>query len=380
MLGAALLAAACSGGSGGTAHPTLTISPPGPVTVYVGRSQLFTVVTNPPGLSLVWTSSAPSIVSVDQSGVATAVMEGSATVTATIAGGAASASAHVDAKWIGPRNPSFEAGVACVTGQLDRPACADQWSNVNACDGMNFCPVCVQKQAMGLEPGLPTNGVSFLWCDYNSGVIQDGVDFGPATSMTFDWSFGSRCMIGCGGFNASLTFQNNGTTTLWSQHIPFTGAPLTTTTIPIPPNLGVGRLTFKFEWDATGLAPLPLGIDNLRLGFDTTSDGGAPDLSVPDLAPAGDLATPTGDLAMPVGTWSTCLSPTASVQTCDAYCTSVGKHCANICLTPAGNATGGAAAWIGGQSCASTNSGVSTCNFTWNDSIGAPPRWECCCY
>jgi hypothetical protein len=378
ILSATLLAAACNSGSNPNNQPppTLTISPPGPVTVYVGRSQSFTVVTNPPGLSLVWTSSAPSIVSVDQSGVATAVMEGSATVTATIAGGAASAAAQVAAKWIGPRNPSFEAGVACNTGILDRPACADQWTNINACDGMNACQVCVQKQSM-LEPGMPSSGVSFLWCYYNAGVVQDGVDFGPATSMSFDWSYTTVCSSGCGGFDATLTFQNNGTTTLWSQHIPGGGAPLTTTTIPIPPNLGVGRLTFRFNWDATGGAPRPLGIDNIRLGFDP---GGPPPADMSMSAPP-DLATPPpGDIAIPLGTWSTCLSPTANYQTCDGYCASVGKNCAETCLAPAGNSTSGAAAWLGGQNCAGANSGSTTCGSTWNDAIGAPPRWECCCY
>ena len=73
-----------------------------------------------------------------------------------------------------------------------------------------------------------------------------------------------------------------------------------------------------------------------------------------------------------------CLSPPQANYTCTLHCASIGLACSESCVWPAGGAAG-TAAWLAGQACGGNNSGAAPCGYTWNDAVGAPPRWRCCC-
>jgi hypothetical protein len=91
---------------------------------------------------------------------------------------------------------------------------------------------------------------------------------------------------------------------------------------------------------------------------------------------AGDAAidAPSG---MPA--WTTCLGKTATYGSCNEYCASVGKACTPTCTTSRGYPNWAAEAWHAGESCSVPGSGQQTCDFAWDDNVGNPPRWKCCC-
>ena len=115
-----------------------------------------------------------------------------------------------------------------------------------------------------------------------------------------------------------------------------------------------------------------------------------PDLAVPDLSSAPPDLTAIPDLSSIIDmtylpditapAWSDCVNISTSYTSCDTYCQSLGKICLNACFTT--SAGWGARAWNKGTTpfCQPGNAmGNTTCNFTWDDVIGASPRWECCC-
>lgn len=270
----AFAAAACSAnhhiGDNGE-PPSLTISPPGPLSLYVGQAQGLTVATTPSAQSFTWASSKPTVVSVDETGLASALSAGSATITATLAGGAATSSVQITAKQVGPIDPSFEGFGPCplnAPGTSPTDKCPVTWQESN-CDVTGACgSVCtVRGSVTGQMADMPTNGQLFLHCPENSEVNEDDVDFGPATSLTFDFAYAASSLADCMfPTQAYIRFRSGGTTTdLWARTLPcyvagnLSGYNSATATVPIPPNLGPGKL----------MIGVPVGggfiyIDNLR--------------------------------------------------------------------------------------------------------------------
>ena len=251
--------------------PSLTISPSGPVSLYVGQTQALTVVTSPPSQSFVWASNRPNVVSVDDTGLASALTAGSATITATLAGGAATSSVQFTAKPVGPVNPSFEASLACppnAPGTGPNALCPANWLETN-CDVTGLCNnyICVVGGTK-FDPmsGMPTNGQLFLACPGQAEIYQDNVVFGPATTLTFDYAYEVSSNQACTfATQPYIRFRSGGgTTDLWAPTLPCysgqttSGVAAATTTVPIPAGLASGRLII-------GAAGPFIYIDNLRV-------------------------------------------------------------------------------------------------------------------
>jgi hypothetical protein len=265
-----ILLLSCGGsqpGGGGATQTTLTISPPGPITLYVGHSQTFIAVTNPEGKSIVWSSSDPNTISVDQDGSATALAAGTARVTATVAGGSAHLDAAVVAKQLGPNNPDFETTRACAWGlQNGTSNCADQWQD-NAKAGCSTS-TCIQicRQDLVPVPGVPSHGVHSLGCGHGTQVFQDNVDFGPATAMTFDYVLTRSDTSQCPAFDIYFQMIGNGTMTLWEKTMSSCDAgstvmPLTTATVQLPSGLSTGRLMLSVNAYPNGA----IALDNIQV-------------------------------------------------------------------------------------------------------------------
>ncbi len=89
-----------------------------------------------------------------------------------------------------------------------------------------------------------------------------------------------------------------------------------------------------------------------------------------------DAGTPDGG----ANGLSACVGPTTSYTSCSTYCSSIGRGCADTCKPPGVTMAGGAFAWpLSTTGCPGAVAGITTCAFTWNDAVGDPPRWECCC-
>jgi hypothetical protein len=93
------------------------------------------------------------------------------------------------------------------------------------------------------------------------------------------------------------------------------------------------------------------------------------------ITPSGDAGDAGADAPPSMPTWTTCLGKTAGYGSCKEYCASVGKTCTPTCTTSRGYPSWAAEAWFPGQSC----SGQQTCDFAWDDNVGDPQRWRCCC-
>ncbi|HEY2746647.1 MAG TPA: Ig-like domain-containing protein [Polyangia bacterium] len=256
--------------------PSLTISPSGPLSLYLGQTQALTVVTSPPAQTFVWVSNSPNVVSVDETGLASALTAGSATITATLTGGAATSSVPFTAKPVGPIDPSFEAMGPCPpnapgTGLHD--VCPANWLESN-CDVTGECnnSICtVHGTAFDPMSGMPTDGQLFLDCLAQGGyseIYQDNVDFGPATTLTIDYAYEVSSNPAC-TFTTQpyIRFRSAGVTTdLWAPTLPCYSAQMTsgiaaaTTTVPIPANLAPGRLVIGITTAPGSL----IYIDNLR--------------------------------------------------------------------------------------------------------------------
>ena len=78
--------------------------------------------------------------------------------------------------------------------------------------------------------------------------------------------------------------------------------------------------------------------------------------------------------------WSPCLGKTATYGSCNEYCKSIGQTCTPTCTTSRGYPNWAAEAWVAGQMCSGSGSGQQTCDFAWDDNVGNPVRWHCCCH
>ncbi|HEX4959781.1 MAG TPA: hypothetical protein VF173_03010 [Thermoanaerobaculia bacterium] len=93
------------------------------------------------------------------------------------------------------------------------------------------------------------------------------------------------------------------------------------------------------------------------------------------------LALSTVHEALATPTWSYFVGKTVFYGNCTEFCASVNKTCVNTCTTSRGYPNWGAEAWVAGQQliCGSVGAGQQYCDFTWDDVVGGPNRWKCCC-
>lgn len=179
-------------------------------------------------------------------------MSGTADVTATVVGGQPSRSVSFTSTWIGPQNPGFEELAGCqVPGTVPTNcACAAQWGQY-FCSPTGTCYPCFVCPIDGLNTGMPTEGTYFVRCPGGGGITQD-VDFGPATTLTFDWT--SEGYAQDYPQTAVLEMTGNGpTTTLWTQALTANTTAPQTATVQLPANLPPGHLNLRVGGQNTTL-------------------------------------------------------------------------------------------------------------------------------
>jgi len=77
--------------------------------------------------------------------------------------------------------------------------------------------------------------------------------------------------------------------------------------------------------------------------------------------------------------WSGFVGKTIYYGNCSQYCAAINKVCSPVCTTSRGYPNWAAEAWVAGTQCTSTGLGQQTCTFMWDDVVGGPARWKCCC-
>lgn len=107
------------------------------------------------------------------------------------------------------------------------------------------------------------------------------------------------------------------------------------------------------------------------------------DLEVVMCTAASDLTTcdkviTIGDVPPPTGALGPCFTPTPALNTCNAYCASVGKACASVCAIFQGiPADFAGITWSDAGVCPNADKGIASPSCT--NSVDLYPQARCCC-